>query len=287
MNQARASLIPAQRPSLRAFPLYLAVFVSPAWAAGLDLSPASVTLQPAAQSPVADTPTLTEPDLVAPKPFGARGTSWFTVGAGIGHDFSRATDSSLYGSFSYFVADDVEIAGELGAWYFSQAGDDALGLAPMVVFRWHFVNRQSWSLFADAGIGVLLSTDDVPEDGTSFNFSPCGRGFHPPHHRFGHGAPTRRRPAMAAFLQREDQRRRRQPGPRRPVRLRRRHVAVPLSEFTRWPHARKARPRQHPSSARCSSPPFSRRRGCDQPCPPTPAPRSPRAGSPRLHRSTR
>lgn len=178
MNQARASLIPAQRPSLRAFPLYLAVFVSPAWATGLDLSPASVTLQPAAQSPVAQTPTLTEPDLAAPKPFGARGTSWFTVGAGIGHDFSRATDSSLYGSFSYFVADDVEIAGELGAWYFSQAGDDALGLAPMVVFRWHFVNRQSWSLFADAGIGVLLSTDDVPEDGTSFNFSPrVGVGF--------------------------------------------------------------------------------------------------------------
>jgi hypothetical protein len=177
MKIAPATLTRQHIAGLSAFVL-ASCLVSPALAAKLNLSPASVTLDPITASQDESGPDLAERVADAPKPFGARGTSWITVGASIGHDFSDATDSSVYGSFAYFVADDVEVTGELGAWYFSQEGDNAIGIAPMLIFRWHFINRQSWTLFADAGIGLLFSTDDVPSDGTSFNFSPrFGIGF--------------------------------------------------------------------------------------------------------------
>jgi len=119
--------------------------------------------------------------------WGAADSTWWTIGLGVANDFDEATDVELFGSFSYFLAKDVEFAAEVGGWYFNQPGDDAAGLSASMVFRWHFVNNQTWSVFADIGIGVLGSTDDVPaeevingrtETGSSFNLLPrVGVGF--------------------------------------------------------------------------------------------------------------
>lgn len=113
----------------------------------------------------------------APK-YGAEGSRWWTIGGGIANDLSDATDFNLFGAYSYFLVDDVEFSAELGAWYYAQTGDDTAGLNPNMVFRWHFYNDQDWTVYADIGIGLVFTGDDVPPDGTSINFTPrAGLGF--------------------------------------------------------------------------------------------------------------
>ncbi len=115
------------------------------------------------------------------KPFGTQGQTFLTIGGGVASDISDATDSNLHIAYSSFFVQDVEIIGELGGWYFSQRGDDAFGVNLSLIFRWHFLNKNTWSLYADAGIGMLAATSDVPDGGTPVDFMP----------RFGGGATFR------------------------------------------------------------------------------------------------
>lgn len=104
--------------------------------------------------------------------YGAEGSRWWTIGGGVANDFSDATDFNLFGAYSYFLADDIEFSAELGLWYYAQTGDDTGGINPNMVLRWHFFNNQDWTVYADIGIGLVFSADDVPPDGTSINFTP-------------------------------------------------------------------------------------------------------------------
>ncbi len=112
------------------------------------------------------------PDAPAAQRFGAEGSWWFSGGAGVADNFNEATDFAVHLGVSYFIADDVEITGELVLWRYDLADDSTFGVNPNLVFRWHFVNERSYSIYADVGIGVLFTTDDVPDNGTSFNFTP-------------------------------------------------------------------------------------------------------------------
>ncbi|MFZ2873026.1 MAG: acyloxyacyl hydrolase [Phycisphaerales bacterium] len=106
-------------------------------------------------------------------PFGAADTRWWSVGTGVAFDFEDGTSFNVHGSLSYFVAENIETVGEVGAWYYSQPGEDAFGINPAFVVRWHFINEGSWTVFADIGIGMLLASSDVPADnGTSINLTP-------------------------------------------------------------------------------------------------------------------
>jgi hypothetical protein len=115
----------------------------------------------------------------APVPtFGKANTKWWTVGPGVAYNFNKATDVNLRGAYSYFLVDDVEFSVELNGWYFDQPGDNAIGINPAMVVRWHFVDRDPWTLYLDVGIGLLLASDNVPDGGTSFDFTPrAGGGF--------------------------------------------------------------------------------------------------------------
>lgn len=137
-----------------------------------------------------DDPPAAPVDRLIPE-WGKEDTWWLSVGTGVSNDVADATDINLNGAASYFLADNIEVTGELGLWYHAQPGDDAFGLNPNLVFRWHFINRQTWSLYADMGIGLLISSNDVPEGGTSFNFTP----------RAGLGATFRLNPESGTRLQ--------------------------------------------------------------------------------------
>lgn len=114
----------------------------------------------------------------APPEFGAAGSKWWTVGVAGADNFQDAVDLNIHGAYSYFLARDVEAAFEAAAWHFNQPGDNAFGGSGSLVLRWHFVNTGDWTVYADAGIGLLLASDDVPPDGTSFDFLPrAGVGF--------------------------------------------------------------------------------------------------------------
>lgn len=73
---------------------------------------------------------------------------------------------------SKFIFEAHSINLELNTIYFSQPGNDAVGLNLALLMRWHFLRKPNWSTFIDAGAGVMGTTSDVPIKGASFNFTP-------------------------------------------------------------------------------------------------------------------
>ncbi len=160
---------------------------SPSLGAVLEIQPAGVGLTPmateAGESGGASQATTTLEHRPARVEFGAEGSRWWSLTGGWGHGLSddelnKGDDFNLAGAVSWFIVKDVSVDAELGAWYHSQPGHDALSVNPSMVFRWHFVNTGRWTVYADLGIGFLIATDEVPATGTAFDFTPrAGVGF--------------------------------------------------------------------------------------------------------------
>ncbi len=153
----------------------LARTLHPAVASAILALPAAAQPDTPPPEPPTLNPEQPAPDLIGAdiaKPFGAQGTSWITVGPGIGFDGDGSTDLSGYAQMTWFIVQDVEFGAELAAWHFDQVGENAAGASVSALLRWHFVNEGRLSLFVDGGIGLLGATDDVPEGGTDFNFLP-------------------------------------------------------------------------------------------------------------------
>ncbi|GAB4386712.1 MAG: hypothetical protein Kow0022_16530 [Phycisphaerales bacterium] len=148
------------------------------WASGSDaprLASGALSLEP-----------TNEPPGPVPTEFGRAGQTRLTIGTGIAFDVEPDDDSTDFNvnvAWSRFLVDNIEMRLELGGWYFDQEPDGAWGINPNFVLRWHLINRNVWTFYADAGIGLLFSSDDVPAGGTSANFTPrAGVGFT---HRLG------------------------------------------------------------------------------------------------------
>lgn len=128
----------------------------------------------------AETPAQTASDGKPLPGYGRAGTDWLTFGAFYANDFDSDSDINLHVSWSRFLVDDIEFMVEGALWYFNQEGQDTGGLSGSFRFRWHFLAAQDyrWTVFADAGIGLLAGFDEVPDGGTGFNFIPrAGMGF--------------------------------------------------------------------------------------------------------------
>lgn len=108
-----------------------------------------------------------------PKAFGEKGAWWWSVGGGAAFG-GRDSDGAytLHFGLHTFIVDNFELAMEFGPWYFDQTNDDAIAGAFNLMFRWHFIHRERWSVFAEAGAGLMIASDDVPEMGSEFNFMP-------------------------------------------------------------------------------------------------------------------
>lgn len=113
--------------------------------------------------------------------FGATGSQWVGLGFGAASNGDNL-DMNLYGRYEYFIAQDIEMIGELGVWNYDQAGKDATGFNTSFVMRYHWYHKGRWTMYVDGGIGLLFSTDPVnrsgSDEGSSFNFTPrFGGGF--------------------------------------------------------------------------------------------------------------
>ncbi|MGP1346676.1 MAG: acyloxyacyl hydrolase [Phycisphaerales bacterium] len=118
----------------------------------------------------ANDPTI-DPSANAAHPdarFGDKHQQWLSLsgGAAFGGDFDAVGQLGYH----YFLADSFEIALVLGGWYHEEESAGSASLSAH--FRYHFINRDDWTLYAMAGAGVMVSSDEVPEDGTEFNFLP-------------------------------------------------------------------------------------------------------------------
>ena len=118
-------------------------------------------------------PAAAQPPSAEKHRCGEKGGQWLTLGAGVAWDFDQAVDINIPRiAYSYFLSEDVEWSLELNGWHFEQEGNDAWGINPVMIFRWHFINTGAWSAYIDGGVGVLLATDKVPEGGTNLDFTP-------------------------------------------------------------------------------------------------------------------
>lgn len=104
--------------------------------------------------------------------YGKEGDHSWTLSTSLAYD-TNAFDQAITFAYNQFLVDDIEYLLEAGLWSFHDEGEQqAFGLSATLGFRWHFINRDRWTLFADMGIGLLGTTDTVPTGGTGFNFMP-------------------------------------------------------------------------------------------------------------------
>lgn len=108
------------------------------------------------------------------KRYGSAGSKAWTLGGLYANNFDEANDFNAHVAWSNFFADDFEFAVEAAGWYFNQPGEDTGGVSGSMLFRWHALHDEnySWSVFVDAGIGLLGGFGEVPEGGSEFNFLP-------------------------------------------------------------------------------------------------------------------
>lgn len=110
--------------------------------------------------------------------FGAEGSWRWQALVAATSDFSGAEQLEFGGSLSWFFVEDLSIDFQIEGDYITQPVNNAWGGGATLLFRWHFINTDSWSLYGDAGSGLLGTTVNTPSGGTSFNFTPqAGGGF--------------------------------------------------------------------------------------------------------------
>lgn len=112
------------------------------------------------------------PDAAAP-PFGEKDSwRWFLQG-GFGYDWDEESNTLLGGfGVSYFMTHNVSIELELNGFHIDR-DDDSITVGNFnLLLRWHFLARDTWSLYADGGAGLSYASDEIPAKGTRFNFTP-------------------------------------------------------------------------------------------------------------------
>ncbi len=105
------------------------------------------------------------------RPYAQEGTTYW----GLTLDGAVSGDGQTVGprlSVHHFLADGFEVHASIGVWGHFQDGTDAVSVNPSLGFRYHFVREETHTIYADIGIGLLLSNEEVPDDGTRTNFTP-------------------------------------------------------------------------------------------------------------------
>jgi hypothetical protein len=109
-----------------------------------------------------------------PPPFGTVGTTRWTIRVGGGAQLDEESNSHGVAGLglSRFIADGISFDTEVNYAHINQVGEDSDGLNVSLLLTWHFVREPTWSVYLDAGAGVLITGHEVPADGSDFNFTP-------------------------------------------------------------------------------------------------------------------
>lgn len=88
------------------------------------------------------------------------------------HGWSGSNQAQVRIGLQWFFFENVELAifGTLNEIW--QPGADAFGGGFDMQLRWHFLTGESWSIFGEVGGGFMVTTNPVPTNGSSFNFTP-------------------------------------------------------------------------------------------------------------------
>jgi len=115
-----------------------------------------------------------------PTTWGKEGTWRWGFSGGFAEDIkdSNNTLKILGVEYEYFVDDNLSLDLGLFIMDVDQVNENAKGLNFTLQLRWHFIAKESWSMFLEGGAGLLRTSENVPSDGSRFNFTPqAGVGF--------------------------------------------------------------------------------------------------------------
>jgi len=135
----------------------------------LSLSPGAL-MQSESLSGAPTAPPL-EP-VPAARRFGEAGMITFNIFGDFATDLDNAWMAGGQFGISWFFMDNLSLDVQLEQYGISQDGSGAYAIGPAMLFRWHFLAQETWSLYADLGCGVIYATNPVPSDGSRFNFTP-------------------------------------------------------------------------------------------------------------------
>ncbi len=150
--------------------LFAGLVLGSAAIARADDSPNYLSLQP--QNPA---PPVREAQR---EPF-AEGSSYWQVTGSYYSAYEFGEDDVDGGllrvGYAKYVWDNVAIVAELAGYYLDPnqfPEDEVFGAGFNLLARWHFLNFESFSIFADGGAGIAWFDSDFPAGGTQFNFTP-------------------------------------------------------------------------------------------------------------------
>lgn len=104
--------------------------------------------------------------------YGDQGSTRLTIqGAAAVHEDENYFFDAGFG-FEHFIEENLSLVTQFNGVYVDQEEDDAGGGNFVLLIRWHFHARETWSAYVEAGAGMLWTSNDVPADGSSFNFTP-------------------------------------------------------------------------------------------------------------------
>jgi len=142
----------------------------------LSLSPGLAISASAVQgaAPVSDAAAPPIGTDAAPRPmrFGDEGTVQLNIFGDYANDFDDDWMAGGQFGISWFFVQNLSLDLQLEQWGISQDGPNAYAIGPALLLRWHFLAMDEWSLYADAGCGIIYATNPVPWDGSRFNFTP-------------------------------------------------------------------------------------------------------------------
>jgi hypothetical protein len=104
--------------------------------------------------------------------WGEHDNSLWQLHVGGGYFFIDGLSINLELTGSALHSQDVDLSGEDGD---PHSGDDSGAGGLDAIFRWHVLRDREegkWSLFVDAGAGIMISSESFPADGSNFNFTP-------------------------------------------------------------------------------------------------------------------
>lgn len=118
------------------------------------------------------TATFPAESKVSDKPFGTTGTwRWNLIGS-VATNFTDAITPQVNLGLSYFIMPNVSLDPQVTVLYAGQDGEDAVGAGVSLLFRWHFVHEETWSIYFEGGAGILFATDDIPAGTSNIDFTP-------------------------------------------------------------------------------------------------------------------
>jgi lipid A 3-O-deacylase len=125
----------------------------------------------------------TEEVAMTPSPastWGTAGTWRWGISGGYATDVkdSDNTLATLGVDFEYFLEDELGLHLGFYGMDVDQTGPNATGFNFTLQLRWHFIAKETWSMFLEGGAGLLRTSEKVPSGGSRFNFTPqAGLGF--------------------------------------------------------------------------------------------------------------